>query len=134
MKIEMALWIKIWVPFIQVCFVPCLIEIGPLVPERGIFSIHYNPLEKGMVIHLNIPHTKGYLMPSVWLKLALWFLRGGFLKFLNAFSLFHYHITSEMYPISLLIHNFLVKLEFLFHTNVLLYTFFSKSGNSSFLT
>ena len=43
-------------------------------------------------------------------------------------------ITSEMYPISLLIHNYLVKLEFLFHTNALLYTFFSKSGNSSFLT
>ena len=51
-----------WIPFTQGCFVPRLVEIGPVVLEKKIlkfrkcvFSLfrNYLPLEKGWALHLN---------------------------------------------------------------------------------
>ena len=56
----------------------------------SIYFHYYLPLEKSMILHLNkddFPSPKDALY-QVWLKLALWFLRRRFLKFVNVFSLF----------------------------------------------
>ena len=75
-----------WIPFTQGCFVPRLVEIGPVVLEKKIlkfrkcvFSLfrNYLPLEKGWALHLNkleSPSPKDALC-QVWLKLAQWFWR-----------------------------------------------------------
>ena len=73
-----------WIPSTQGCFVPGLVEIGPVVLEKNIniFNIilhfrSYLPLEKGVAIHLNkleSPPPKAALC-QVWLKLIQWFWR-----------------------------------------------------------
>ena len=65
----------------------------------NIFSLFrfYLPLEYGMTLHLNkhdFPSPKDALC-QVWLKLALWFLRRRFLKFVNVFSPFPYYLPLE---------------------------------------
>ena len=55
---------------------------------------NYLPLEKGGALHSNNPESplpKNALC-QVWLKLAKWFLRTRFLKFVNVFSLFRYYL------------------------------------------
>ena len=47
---------KTWIPITQRCFVPSLVEIGPVVLEKILkFSLFHNylPLEKDMALHLN---------------------------------------------------------------------------------
>ena len=86
------------IPFTQGCFVACLVEIGSVVLEKKIFKIcqcifaicNYIPLEKGTGLHLNklkFPSPNDALC-QVRLKLAHWFLRRRFLKFVNVFSQF----------------------------------------------
>ena len=65
----------------------------------NIFSLFrfYLPLEYGTTLHLNkhdFPSPKDALC-QVWLKLALWFLRRRFLKFVNVFSPFPYYLPLE---------------------------------------
>ena len=65
----------------------------------NVFSLfrYYLPLEKGVALHLNkleSPSPKDALS-QVWLKLAQWFLRRRFLKFVNVFSLFPYYLPLE---------------------------------------
>ena len=58
---------------------------------------NYLLLEKGGVLNLNkleSPSPKNALC-QVWLKLAQWFLRTRFLKFVNVFSLFRYYLPLE---------------------------------------
>ena len=93
------------IPFSQGCFVPSLIEIGPVVLEKKIFKFRQcifaiswlSPLEKGMALYLNqleFPSPKDALC-QVWLKLAQWFWKGRFLNFINVFSPFRYYFPSE---------------------------------------
>ena len=75
-----------WIPFTQRCFVPKLVEIGPVVLEKKIskfrkcvFSLFHNylPLQRGRSLHLNkleSPSPKNALC-QVWMKLAQWFWR-----------------------------------------------------------
>ena len=70
-----------WIPTIQGCFVPCLVEIGPVVLEKKIFKyFQYNftiSLLSHVALHLNkleSPPSKDALC-HVWLKLAQWFWR-----------------------------------------------------------
>ena len=56
----------------------------------SIYFNYYLPLEMDMALHLNkfkFPSPKDALC-QVWLKLAQWFLRRRFLKFVNVFLLF----------------------------------------------
>ena len=88
-----------WIPFTQGCFVPRLVEIGPMVLEKKILKIrecvfslfhNYLPLEKGGALHLNkfeSPPPKDALC-QVWLKLTQWFWRRRFLNIGNVFLLF----------------------------------------------
>ena len=84
---------------------PSLIEISPVVLESNIFKIRQcifaisklSPLEKGGALHLNIlesPLAKDTLC-QVWMKLAQWFWRRSFLKFVNVFSLFRNYLPLE---------------------------------------
>ena len=81
---------------------PSLVEIGPVVLKKKIFKVRQcifaifllSPLEKG-----RSPSFEEVESPSpknascqVWLKLAQWFLRRRFLKFVNVFLLFHYYL------------------------------------------
>ena len=83
----------ILINFIKGCFVLSLVEIGPVVLEKSfkfrqcIFTIS---LEKGKALHLN---DLDFLSAKndfcqVWLKLAQWFRRRRFLKFVNVYSQF----------------------------------------------
>ena len=59
---------------------------------------YYLPLEKGGALHLNnleSPSPKDALC-HVWLKLALWFGRGGVLNFVNVLSLFRNYLPLDM--------------------------------------
>ena len=52
---EVVLYLKKkWIPFTQGCFVPKLVEIGPVVLDN-VFSLfrNYLPWEKGMTLNLN---------------------------------------------------------------------------------
>ena len=73
------------ISFTQRCFVPSLVEIGPVVLEKKIKILNfvnvfsqfrnYPPLEKDGVLHLNkleSPSPKDDLC-QVWFKLAKWF-------------------------------------------------------------
>ena len=82
------LFVQIWIPSTQGCFVPNLVEIGPVVLKReflNIFNIillfrFYLPFENGLALHLNkleSPSPKDAWC-QVWLKLAQWFLRRRF--------------------------------------------------------
>ena len=59
------LFIKIWIPSTQGCFVPNLVEIGPVVLKREFLNIFniillfcFYPLsEKGFALHLNKPES-----------------------------------------------------------------------------
>ena len=89
-----------WIPITQGCFVPTLVEIGPVVLSKVrqcIFAIWLlSPLRKGQGHSFEqtwLPITQGCFVP-VWLKLALWFLRI-FLKFVNVFTLFRYYLPLE---------------------------------------
>ena len=86
------LFVKIWIPSNQGCFVLNLVEIGSVVLKReflNIFNIillfrFYLPFEKGLVLHLNklkSPPSKDALRQD-WLKLDQWFWRRRFLNFL----------------------------------------------------
>ena len=70
----------------------------------------YLPLEKGVVLHLNtfeFPSLKDALC-QVWLNLALWFRRKGFLIFFSVFSLFrNYHPLEKGVVLHLNIFEFL---------------------------
>ena len=90
---------------IKGCFVPNLVEIGPVVLKRGFLNIlniillfcYYLPLEKGMVLHLNkhkSPSSKDAL-GQVWMKLAQWFWRRRFLNILNRNLLFYYYVPLK---------------------------------------
>ena len=77
---------------------PNLVEIGPLVLEKKIFKISqcifaitwlsslYRKVWGPSFVELN-PWPKDALC-QIWLKLAHWFWRRRFLKFVNIFSLF----------------------------------------------
>ena len=63
----------------------------------SIYFNYYLPLEKGMAPHLNkhdFPSPKDALC-QVWLKLALWFLRRRFLKFVHVILLFGNYLPLE---------------------------------------
>ena len=65
----------------------------------NVFSLfrNYLPLEKGGAHYLNkleSPSPKDALC-QVWLKLAQWFWRRGFLNFVNVFSLFRNYLPFE---------------------------------------
>ena len=65
----------------------------------SVFSLfcYYLPLEKGVALYFNkfeSPSPKDALC-LVWLKLAQWFLRRKFLKFVNVFLLFRYYLPLE---------------------------------------
>ena len=70
-----------WIAFIQECFVPNLLEIGPVVLEKNLPSWYYLPLDNSLVLllyKLESPWRRGALR-QVWLKLAQWislFYRG----------------------------------------------------------
>ena len=76
---------QIWIPFTQGCFVPSLVENGPLVLGKNfvnVFSLFHNyvPLKKVGALHLNkceffLPK---YVLCQVWLKLVKWLLRRRF--------------------------------------------------------
>ena len=96
---------KTWFPIAQGCFVPSLVDIGPVVLKKWIFKLRQcifaislsSPLEKGWGHSLNkldFSSPKNALC-QVWLKLALWFLRRRFLKFVNVFWLFWYYLPLE---------------------------------------
>ena len=64
---------------------------------RYILITLYLLLEKGEALHLNnliYPSPKDGLC-QVWLKLAQWFWRWRFFKFVNVFTLFRNHIPLE---------------------------------------
>ena len=67
---------QIWILNTQGCFVPSLVEIGPVVLEKfiNVFSLfhYYLPLEKGVVPYLNKSES-----------------------FINVFLLFHYYLPLE---------------------------------------
>ena len=75
---------KTWIPFTQECFVPSLVEIGPVVLEKKIFKFRQcifaicviiSPWKRAGALHLNkleSPSPKDALC-QVWLKLAQWF-------------------------------------------------------------
>ena len=65
----------------------------------NVFSLFrkHLPLEKGEALHLNnliYPTPKDYLC-QVWLKLAQWFWRKIFFKFINIFSHFRNYLPLE---------------------------------------
>ena len=70
-----------WIALIQECFVPTLVEIGPVVLEIFLLSWYYLPFDKGVVLLLNKLESswrRGALR-QVWLKLVQWislFYRG----------------------------------------------------------
>ena len=87
-----------WIPFIQGCFVPSLVEIGPVVLEKiedffnfvNVFSLfrNYLSLKKDGTLHLNkleSPSPKDALC-QVWLKLAQWFWRRRFFLLSSMYS------------------------------------------------
>ena len=85
----------------QGCFVPSLVEIGPVVLEKifftfvSVFSLfrNYLPFDKGGALHLNkleSPSPKDALC-QVGMKLALWFWRRRF--FLISSMYFHYFVS-----------------------------------------
>ena len=57
LRIEWSIFIKGWIPFTQGCFVPCLVEIGPVVLEKNIFRFLYfviiSPLKKDLTLYLH---------------------------------------------------------------------------------
>ena len=57
----------------------------------------YLPLEKGGAFHLNKDDSSSPkdALCQVWLKLAQWFWRRGFLNFVNVFSLFRNYLPLE---------------------------------------
>ena len=96
------LFVKIWIPSTQGCFVPNLVEIGPVVLKRGFFNIFniillfrfYLPFEKDVAYHLNkfeSPPSKGALC-QIWLKLIklIWIQ-----IFSIYFFLFRYYIPLQ---------------------------------------
>ena len=84
---------------------PNLVEIRPLVLRRrflkfvNVFSLfrYYLPFEKGVALHLRKPEfpSPKDALGQVWLKLAQWFLRKRFLKFVNIYLLFRYYLPLE---------------------------------------
>ena len=70
---------QIWIPITQECFVPSLVEIGPLILENffNLFLLFcfYLPLEKGVTHYLNKLKSPSPMdvLCQVWLKLALGF-------------------------------------------------------------
>ena len=99
------LFVKIWIPYTLGCFMPNLVEIGPVDLKRGFLNIFniillfrfYLPFEKGEVLHLNnlkSPPLKDVLC-QVWLKLTLLFWIGRFLNIFNIISLFCYYLPLE---------------------------------------
>ena len=94
-----------WTPFTQGCFVPSLVEIGPVVPQEDfklcqcIFCTSLlSPLGKGMALQVNWlePPSPKDAFCQVWLKLAQWFWRRRFFKnFFKVFSLFRNYLPLE---------------------------------------
>ena len=83
---------QIWIPFIQGCFVPSLVEIGPVVLEKRIFLfwlmyfryfVIICPWKRaGPFIWINLnPLYPRMLFAKFWLKLAQWFWRRRFFIF-----------------------------------------------------
>ena len=98
---------KTRIPYIQGRFVLSLVEIGPVVLEKSrrflkFVNLHsqflnYLPLEKGKALHLKkleSPSPKDALYQA-WLKLAQWFWRRRFLKFVNVLSPFRNYLPLE---------------------------------------
>ena len=96
-----------WIPFIQGCTVPSLVETGSVVLEKKIFFNfvnvfalfrNYLPLVKGWALHLNnfeSPSPKNELC-KVWLKFVQWFLRKRFFfNFVDVFTLFRNYFPLE---------------------------------------
>ena len=93
--------IKKWRPLsaiVQGCFAQSLVEIGQWFLRRrflnvvNVFSLFrkFLPLVTGMTIRLNIDQHMNPLHPKdalyqVWLKMTQWFLKRGFLNFVNVF-------------------------------------------------
>ena len=102
-----------WIPITQGCFVPSLVEIGPVVLEKKIFQFcHYifcnlsicqcyfviiSPWKRAGPFILNkleFPSAKDALC-QVWLKLTQWIWRRIFLNFIIVFSLFRNYLPLE---------------------------------------
>ena len=95
---------QIWIPFTKGCFVPSLLESGPVVWLKvaqwfcrffNFFNLFllfqsYLPLEKGVALYFIklVSSSSKDALCQVWLKSALWFLRKRFLNFFNIFLLF----------------------------------------------
>ena len=90
-------FVKLWIPFIQGCFVPSLVEIGQWSwRERfiDIVNLFSSPLEKRRGPSFEqtyIPYTKGCFVQS----LAQWFSSIIFFILFNVFSLFCYYLLLE---------------------------------------
>ena len=81
---------------------PSLVEIGPVILENKISKVRQCILAIPLISPLGFLHSNKYESPppkdalcQVWLKLAQWFLRRRFLKFVNVFSLFPYYLNLE---------------------------------------
>ena len=81
--------------FSQGCFVPSMVEIGPVVLDKKIFKFRQcidaisklSSFGKGQTW---IPTSQG-----CWFKLAQWFLERRFFKIVNAFSQFPNYLPLE---------------------------------------
>ena len=85
------------IPFIQGCLLPSLVEVGTVALEKKIFYFVIISPWKRMGSSFEqtwIPLTQGWLC-QVWLKLAQWFWRRRFSKFLIVFSQFHNYLPLE---------------------------------------
>ena len=82
-----------------------LFEIGLVVLKKKIFKVRQcifaisllSPLRKGRgpIFEQTWILITQNAVCQVWLKLALWFLRGRFLRFVNVFSIFPYDLPLE---------------------------------------
>ena len=98
--IKWSLFVKHWVPFTKLCFVPSLVEIDPMVLQEKIFRFRHcifallllSPLGKGRgstIEKIWIHFTQGCFVPSlVEIDPVVPEKHFFFINFLNVFSLF----------------------------------------------
>ena len=95
-----------WIPFIQECFVPSLVEIGSVVLEKKIFLISSMYFRYFLIISpwkraepfiwaIEKPLLPKDALCQVWLQLDQWFCRRRFFNFVNVFSLFRNYLPLE---------------------------------------
>ena len=113
LRIEWFLFVKSWIPPIQGCFVPSLVEIGPVVLEKVLkfsqwiflyfviisliisFNKFESPSTKNTLYQQTwIPFTQGCFVPSL-VEIGQVDLEKTIFKFLNVFSFFPYYLPLE---------------------------------------